>query len=171
MITLNYYKMLSNMIRGYMASYPIMPDGSQAIYGVTISSMLEDIYALGTQFKNDYVSTTTSVKNTASRGVVIGSGTDEENISDIKLVNRIDPSKVSMNVVTVVNDDRTEFVKTITITNLSSDDITISEVGLQVSSTNGSQTFAILVDRTLLAEPVTIPSGGVGQVIYTLNIP
>ena len=53
-----------------------------------------------------------------------------------------------------------------TLTNTGETEITISEVGLKASFTN---TGSVLFERTVLDTPVTIPAGGVGQVVYTIT--
>ena len=67
---------------------------------------------------------------------------------------------------------------TLTITNTGTDEITIKEVGYLSSVSMQYKTVSVggvpvLVDRTVLDTPVTIPAGGVGQVEYTItfNVP
>ncbi len=60
-----------------------------------------------------------------------------------------------------------------TITNTSSSEITIKEIGIVAkmsSSTGAAQKRDMgLLERTVLDTPVTIPAGGVGQVEYTIT--
>ena len=61
-----------------------------------------------------------------------------------------------------------------TISNTGTDDITISEIGLVGQFTRHYNTSAtaseyLLLEHTLLNEPVIIPAGGVGQVTYTIT--
>ena len=59
-----------------------------------------------------------------------------------------------------------------TILNGSTQDLTITEMALIGNCMFSSSSVATyLVDRTLLDEPLTIPrSGGVGQIVYTIDI-
>lgn len=64
---------------------------------------------------------------------------------------------------------------TYTITNNGSDPFTISEVGLLGYAYVGNGNYryyssGILLDRTLLESPITIPAGGVGQLTYTIRM-
>ena len=64
--------------------------------------------------------------------------------------------------------------KRFTVTNNNSNGITIKEIGYfgqsgwtsDIGNTSGS---VLLLDRTVLDTPVTIPAGGVGQVVYTIT--
>lgn len=63
---------------------------------------------------------------------------------------------------------------TYTLTNTGSADITIAEVGLitgghSTSSRTGPY-YKLLMERTVLDSPVTIPAGGVGQITYTIRM-
>ena len=61
-----------------------------------------------------------------------------------------------------------------TITNNESEPFTISEIGLvDYAYRNYGYTYyysGILVERTILESPITIPAGGVGQVTYTIRM-
>ena len=61
-----------------------------------------------------------------------------------------------------------------TITNTSSSEITIKEIGIVAKMSSNTSTAQIadmgLLERTVLDAPVTIPAGGVGQVEYTITI-
>lgn len=64
---------------------------------------------------------------------------------------------------------------TYTITNSGNDPFTISEVGLlthayQQDKYGSYYSSGILLDRTVLESPITIPAGGVGQVTYTIRM-
>ena len=64
--------------------------------------------------------------------------------------------------------------KRFTVTNNNSNEITIKEIcyfnsaswNSDLGSSSGS---VLLLDRTVLNEPVTIPAGGIGQVVYTIT--
>lgn len=98
---------------------------------------------------------------------VFGNGSTPPTEDDIWLSgDRITNIGVSSVVSSTINDDGSVCKTAVfTISNKSTtDDITISEVG-----TCDYITSYVLLDRTLLDEPVTIPAGGVGQITYTIN--
>ena len=111
-------------------------------------------------------------------GVIFGDGTTPPTVDDFHLsgANIIPGSAYTMTTVrsATINDDgsitRTALY---TITNGSADDFTISEIGVYQSvpctGANGHEENYVLMDRTLLDEPVTIPAGGVGQVTYNVT--
>lgn len=73
----------------------------------------------------------------------------------------------------VDNDDGSHSsVMTATYTNISSDTITIGEVGLKgnVKLTGSSTTTSIIIDRTPLGTPLTIQPGEVGRIVYTITM-
>lgn len=58
------------------------------------------------------------------------------------------------------------------LVNSSSSDVIVSEVGLIASmGSYNNKDYKCLLEHTLLDEPITIPAGEVGKVIYTINIP
>jgi len=59
---------------------------------------------------------------------------------------------------------------TYTITNISDADVTIREVGMFGGGYNGTNWISFLIDREVLDAPLTIPAGGIGQVVYTIKV-
>ena len=55
-----------------------------------------------------------------------------------------------------------------TITNNNADSVVIKEIGL-FGLVNSGYVSSCLMDRTVLDTPVTIPAGGIGQVVYTIT--
>lgn len=55
----------------------------------------------------------------------------------------------------------------LTVTNNGSTDVTIREIGLVMQATGN---WYYLVDRTILDSPLTVPAGGIGQVVYTIRM-
>ena len=109
-----------------------------------------------------------------STGVVLGSGSTPPTLDDYTLENMI-VEGLSGSVTNTAVDENHNVTKTYTITNTSDEDITIAEIGIHgwVYSQSNRNSVCVLIERTLLEEPVTIPAGGVGIVTYTLgmNIP
>lgn len=109
---------------------------------------------------------------TVCYGVFFGSGTTPPTVNDYSLESFIDtgltitePSAVSDN----TTDDYWEMSVTYGI--YASSDLTISEVGLFVTN-NKSVDIAnsVMIDRTVLENPIVIPAGQSKQVTYTIRI-
>ena len=109
-----------------------------------------------------------------STGVVLGSGSTPPTMDDYTLEEMIE-SGLSGSVTNTAVDENNNVTKTYTITNTSDKDIIIAEIGIHgwAYTQQNKSSIAILIDRTLLEQPITIPAGGVGIVTYTLgmNIP
>ena len=113
-----------------------------------------------------------SVNNTGY-GVSFGTGTTPATVSDYCLesilgdtqISVVAPSKVSYS----RGDTFDEYSVSFGATNKTSDAITISEVGLTVGASNGSYNYTVLVDRTVLDTPVTIPAHQTKHIAYTIR--
>lgn len=55
-------------------------------------------------------------------------------------------------------------------TNVSTDPITIGEIGLEESVTYGNGSASVIFDRTPLGTPLTIQPGEVGRIVYTITM-
>jgi hypothetical protein len=100
-------------------------------------------------------------------GIVFGTGSAEPTFDDYRLSgDLITTISSSASVTATLDDDGCTFVGTYTLTNTGSDGITVKEIGLLMSNNSGP---VMLIERTVLDEPVTIPAGGVGQVTYTIR--
>lgn len=98
--------------------------------------------------------------------VLFGTNSSDVSETDYKIttVSNVTISK------TTVQDGLTK-TATYTIVNNNTTEITITEVGIYGSFKYNSNTVTyVLMERTLLDEPVTIPASGVGQVVYTLTV-
>lgn len=105
-------------------------------------------------------------------GVIFGDGDTPVKYADNKLSgNVISTITASANITKENSEDAIGVTGLYTITNTGSESITIKEVGLLVNSRGtASEENAVLIERTILDEPVTIPAGGVGQVTYTVHV-
>ena len=124
-------------------------------------------------YKTPGVSTTYYSSN-AYYGAIFGDGGNPvADANDYQLSgSRITTLKISAATHGVVVDGGSYTLKaTYTITNTSTKEITITEVGAvgQLIASNGTA-YSTLLDHTILDTPVTIPAGGVGQVEYTIII-
>lgn len=114
------------------------------------------------------------------RGVVFGSGSAAPAAEDFKLSGEIIAGLSTSNVTYVFDYAADETGGSITcvytISNTTGADITIGEVGLvmnyggRVVSTSSTHYAPVLVERSVLADPITIPADGVGQVTYTIHL-
>ena len=111
---------------------------------------------------------------TGSGGVRMGTGDTPATVDDYKLSgNLITGYSFTAKIETKNSAESDKITATYTITNTSSSEITIKEVGIvakmaKTTSTPQTQHMGLL-ERTVLDEPVTIPAGGVGQVVYTIT--
>lgn len=115
------------------------------------------------------------VLNTSGKsqgGVVIGSGRMQPTLNDYKLESIIlsDSLTASSTLTRIKNNGYVTQTALITITNGGTSDVTIGEIGLLMNtSTSTADSACVLLERTVLDTPVTIPAGGVGQVTYTVQ--
>ena len=107
-------------------------------------------------------------------GVLFGTGNTEPTLEDYKLSGDVITGIEGTAIVSSKEDDDGSLtIECIyTITNGNSFEITISEIGVfgMGSSSYAGSSLAVLLDRTILDEPLTIPAGGLGQVTYTIRM-
>ena len=107
-------------------------------------------------------------------GVRLGTGDTPATVNDYKLSgDLITGYNFTAKIETQNSAESDKITATYTITNTSSSEITIKEVGIVAKMANTISTAQIqhmgLLERTVLDTPVTIPAGGVGQVVYTIT--
>ena len=118
----------------------------------------------------------------AYRGVCFGDGDTPPTPADLNISgNAFSTYDALYNLSTGVDDSGHLYVKAhYTITNTGNEAFTIKEIGLFAAPSLNkgpdiavAGSFSILLDRTVLDTPVTIPAGGIGQVEYTItfNLP
>lgn len=103
-------------------------------------------------------------------GIVVGSGTTPPTLDDYKLESQI-TTGLSAIVATTLDADN-DMIYAVTITNTSSEDITICEIGMHsyVYTSNSSSSATCLVERTVLENPITIPASGIGLINYAIKL-
>ena len=105
-------------------------------------------------------------------GVSFGDGSVPPTLDDYTLSGSpITTLSITSAVIVSNNEDDASITGVYTITNTGSDEVTIREVAMFRSVpryTSGN--FTIMLDRTVLDNPVTIPAGGIGQVTYTIRL-
>lgn len=112
-------------------------------------------------------------------GVAFGDGTVAPTVEDVKLSGTQHTWITSSNTTyeLTYGADGEDLVVTVvyTINNTSGADVTISEVGFfgctrfYPSSSSSARYIPVLLERTLLETPITIPADGVGKVTYTIR--
>jgi len=129
---------------------------------------------------NSFISSTIApTGNNASAGVAVGSGTTQATENDNKLEQQITGLTAGGIPTIQLYYDKTNWKicarLDYSLSNNTGASVTISEIGLfrrfYTASTRGSDASSsarrsILVDRTVLAQPITIPNGGVATVRY-----
>ena len=125
------------------------------------------------------VSNNVSINNTSSStGIRLGSGNTQASEDDYNLDSRITSGlTASSPVVTYGVDENGNPYKVFlfTLTNSTNSDITVAEIGyfqqLYTSSSQGaiSSTATIMLDRTVLSTPVTVPANDSAVIKYTLK--
>ena len=114
----------------------------------------------------------------SANGVCFGTGTTPATTSDYCLESILSNTQISVTAPSVVSYSRgdtfDEYSVSFGVTNITDEAITISEVGLiatpyYVFATQGSTVYYVLVDRTVLDTPVTIPANETKHIAYTIR--
>lgn len=196
MFTKNYYKYMSRSMVGSNTSdlhgVYIETDG-------TTGPNYYNTYNSINEYRPDYWTSAmtalkaynikSSVQNNSSSflfsyGVVLGTGTTEPTIDDYTLSgDAITTISSNYTVENSIDEDEMGATRTAmyTITNTGDDSITIGEIGIFVERRWQSKTTTgtsprpyhhgfVMIERSLLETPITIPAGGVGQITYTIRM-
>lgn len=163
MFTLNWYKALGVGISGKYISLTNTSGGTGcAVYNSTsVSNMIYDA------FNNGGKASYTGGSNKTPY-IVFGTGNEPPTLSDIKLSGSVVSGITVTHTFsgTRADDGTNEITGIFTIANGNTTDITIGEVGVVYYDGKA----AVLYERTVLDNPVTIAAGGVGQVTYTIRM-
>lgn len=120
--------------------------------------------------------TGTAASTTHTTGVIFGTGTVEPTVDDYMMSGEHFVDYTASYTLTEEADDLgITYTCAYTLTSTASEDVTISEIGLSTTTSAKKGTasyyhFGLMVERTLLENPITIAPGGVGQITYTLRI-
>lgn len=184
MLTQNYYNLIANMIGSAGHEYGSSTIGADArnpgllwidVFGVPYS----EGYCFGGSFPYE-VNASLRLNNTNINdpGIVIGTDGTTPTIRDIQLGSMI-TSGVSMSLASTKHGCDAPGIPyveyKISVTNTGSDPITIREIGYRQkmcyenSSSASSRTYLVLLDRTVLTEPLTIQAGDSGIIDYKLQ--
>ena len=163
----NWYKMLKSAVM-YNSPTIVKPDGATQSVTTYDNFKCINIGYDGTNDRGEVrlanvlknITATTSKKN---GGVAFGNGTSVPSMDDYTLSGSLVTAFTASALMS-----KTGNTITVTYTLTAEADITISEIGLFSLYYSGDR-YPFLVERTLLDAPVTIPAGGVGQVVYTIT--
>ena len=166
MITKNWYSYFSSVNANMVISNAAKTtDGTIVNCGYSLSNATTSLDSLMLHYTSVIYKITTS-------GIVLGSGTTPPTINDFRLESQI-TSGLHCSVASVYHSEG-YVTRNITATNISDHEITIAEIGYQCQIYTGENTSSgskfVLMDRSLLQTPVTIPVGGVGVISYTVRI-
>lgn len=108
-----------------------------------------------------------SVQTSYAAGVILGDGDLPVTLDDYKLSGSV-ITGITASVAFSPSLEETGATASglLTITNGNADSVTIKEIGICASISN----TILMVERTVLDSPVTIPAGGVGQITYTIRM-
>ena len=170
MVTKNFYKMLTAMMTN-------LQDLTATSFNGSTVTMNE--YAWESRFEWITLLSKLQTSANSSNGVVLGDGDTPPTFEDYSLAgNTISNFTFTASMSTLKTDDSGATIRALyTITNNNSVEITIKELCLIVNATQYSgandASNKIVLERTVLDTPVTIPAGGIGQVEYTItfNLP
>ena len=175
MILRNYYKILDAILQGTDTDNLTVftkTDGGKMNARYYSSSDSSYIDALG------FHDLTRLRDSLTYQGVVFGDGATEPSFDDYTLAGSVIKGLTGTISRTGTNNGESgaEATAVITVTNGNSNEVTIREVGyigyatFYYTNSSNSTGGYIMLDRTVLDTPVTIPAGGVGQVTYTIRM-
>lgn len=105
-------------------------------------------------------------KNLTTGGIILGDGNESVSFDDYKLSGNVIQNISATTIPTVeYNENGFTLTTILTVTNSNETSITVSEIGLLAPASP----YAVLIERSLLESPITIESGGVGQITYVIN--
>lgn len=167
MLTNNWY----NIFKVYYGT----KDGATVsdIKQIDKSGVSQDIYHYSSDDNNILIYANSTANADNYSGIFFGDGTTAPSKSDYNLSgNRVTGYSVDqiVNTYSVEGDTLTSSLK-ITLTNTSDSAITISEIAWFVLSRYANKSSCyVMLDRTLLETPVTIPAGQTGIVVYKRSV-
>lgn len=174
MFTNNYIKFRDMMFIG-SSSYEGFVSSSGTSYRAHAQySSSGDIGAYMHQARcRDILTGEASSMNSSYPGIYFGSGTAEPTRDDYRLESQITSGLSIVNpsgfAWSIGAEGRRHATATFTVTNSSSDEITISEVGYYSPlSSSSSKYYQVLMERQVLSEPIVIQPGEAKIVTYEL---
>ena len=171
MFTKNWYRVLGCAI-GNTSTYGKGYDNNERIIS---DSYAKDMVRIGANSDGYNYASLFKVRtsHTGNGGVIFGTGTTPPTIDDYELESDIISTISGSASVTPTFDDTGMTLTAIyVLTNTGSADITIGEIGLIASGMYSQDWYMkLLLERTVLDTPLTIPAGEIGKVTYTIKLP
>ena len=174
MFTKNWYKALAVEMSRVNETFQSVTGATQTLKASYY------LYCLGLNEDGRNIPSIYKVRTTleGNGGVIFGTGNTSPTIDDTTLSGSLVSNfSYSSSVSTARDETGITLTALYTVTNNNAEAITISEVAIIANlteyNTSPDTHLKALVERTVLDTPVTIPAGGVGQVVYTitLNLP
>ena len=160
--------MLTKNFYSFMRSALSSVGGTYATFTHTNGDISNSDTGSSSSFPFSYMSQW--AKTITNVGVSFGTGTTPATASDYCLESILGDTQISVSTPSKVSFSRAdtydEYSVTFGITNKTDAAITISEVGLTAAPVSNKY---VLVDRTVLDTPVTIPAGQSKQITYTIR--
>lgn len=159
MITKQYHRLISSAI--FFANMSSLVDVNGNVWSGSYATDVPKFQYLSS-LRTSYAS---------DGGVLLGTGDDEPSMNDYQLSGSI---ITGLNATTVLHaafdDNAASRMVEFTLSNITSIDKTIKEVAYIAKVWTSGNTGYFMLDRTVLAEPLTIPAGGVGKLRYMIEI-
>lgn len=172
MFTKNWYKAIAVQMTEKYRSYTNCSGESQSAY----ATYAQYFTKLGATSNGAYTPRLANVCTSLNSygGVIFGTGTTAPTVDDYCLSGSLITTITATASVSIEHDEN-GFTATATymLTNTGDNDITIGEVGIIASlfsNTSTDSRYKTLLERSVLDTPVTIRSGGIGQVTYTIRM-
>lgn len=170
MFTRNWYRVLSSVLAN-QSTVGIGYNNSERNIN---ADQARDMVRIGYSYEGYSYASLFKVRTsyTGNGGVIFGTGTTPPTIDDYKLESEIISTISGSASVTPTFDDTGMTLTAIyALTNTGSADITIGEIGLIASGMSSQDWYLkMLLERTVLDTPLTIPAGDIGKVTYTIRI-
>lgn len=172
MITKNFKTILATLLQKLSATKALLP-----IVGRDGDTYYNTIASTTNNFPLSNPSTTLQL-SVSGNGILLGTDgtTPTENDHDLKsqITSGISAAVTSEQDVDSANNPYLKF--TMVVNNNTSSDITIREIGyaqnVTVTTKKGTQSTtatSVLIDRTVLSTPITVPANGSAGIVYTLK--
>ena len=168
MFTKNWYKALAVEMSRVNETFQSVTGATQTLKASYY------LYCLGLNEDGRNIPSIYKVRTTleGNGGVIFGTGNTSPTIDDTTLSGSLVSNfSYSSSVSTARDETGITLTALYTVTNNNAEAITISEVAI-IANLKNNDTLAMykaLLDRTVLDTPVTIPAGGIGQVVYTIT--
>lgn len=160
MILKNYYKMVAAHNLGGGSALLVGPSGT-------------NVSCYNNDGMNINMAKAASTKTGYTDNIRIGSGTTPATFNDYNLESHITSgfSASYSQISKTFTEEGAVWSVIHTITNTSSSPLTVGEIGCfaGIKTTSSGSYNAVMIDRTVLDTPVTIPVNGVAQITYTIT--